>query len=63
MPRGSKESYSPKQKRMSQVEEGFEKKAASSKKAGRSDWSAVTKETGSTRGKKKSTVKKRGSVH
>lgn len=64
MPRGSKETYSPKQKRMAEhIEEGYEKKGAPSKKAKRIAWATVNKETGGSRGKKKTTAKKRGSVH
>lgn len=55
MPRGSKESYSPKQKRMARhIEEGYEKEGASSKKAARIAWATVNKETGGAKGKKKS---------
>ncbi|WP_413289658.1 hypothetical protein [Bdellovibrio sp. HCB337] len=62
--RGTKESYSPKQKRMAQhIEEGYEKKGASKKKAGRIAWATVNKETGGAQGKKKSAPKKRKNVH
>ena len=64
MPRGSKESYSTKQKRMAQhIEEGYEKKGASSKKAERIAWATVNKETGGAKGKKKASRKKTRSVH
>lgn len=64
MPRGSKESYSPKQKRMAQhIEEGYEKKGSPAKKAKRVAWATVNKATGGAKGKKKSTAKKRKSVH
>jgi len=63
MPRGSKEAYSPKQKRMAQhIEEGYKKEGAPSEKAERIAWATVNKETGGAKGKKK-TAKKRKSVH
>lgn len=53
MPRGSKESYSPKQKRMAEhIEEGYEKKGASKKKAQRIAWATVNKDTGGAKRKK-----------
>ncbi|MFV8249459.1 hypothetical protein [Bdellovibrio bacteriovorus] len=59
MPRGSKESYSSKQKRMAQhIEEGYKKKGASRKKAERIAWATVNKETGGAAKKKKSSRKK-----
>lgn len=58
MPRGSKESYSPKQKRMAEhIEEGYEKKGASKKKAQRIAWATVNKDTGGA--KKKKTQRKK----
>lgn len=49
--RGSKASYSAKQKRMARhIEEGYEKKGASAKKAGRIAWATVNKETGGAKG-------------
>jgi hypothetical protein len=59
MPRGSKESYSPKQKRMARhIEESEKKSGASSKTAGRIAWATVNKETGGAKGKKKAGAKK-----
>lgn len=53
MERGGKESYSSKQKRMAQhIEEGYKKKGASAKKAGRIAWSTVNKKDGGAKGKK-----------
>lgn len=47
MARGSKESYTSKQKRQARhIEEGYEKKGLSSKEAGRRAWATVNKETG-----------------
>lgn len=58
MQRGSKESYSPKQKRMARhIEEGYEKKGASAKKAGRIAWATVNKKDHGAKGKKKSSRK------
>ena len=51
--RGSKENYSPKQKRMAEhIEEGYEKKGATKKKAQRIAWATVNKETGGAAKKK-----------
>lgn len=59
MPRGSKESYSTKQKQMAEhIEDGYKKKGASSKKAERIAWATVNKETGGAKKKKKATRKK-----
>jgi len=47
MTRGSKESYSPKQKRMAHhIEDGYKSKGASDAKAERIGWATVNKETG-----------------
>jgi hypothetical protein len=57
MPQGSKDSYSSKQKRMARhIEEGYEKKGSSNKKAERIAWATVNKKTG---GAKKKSSKKR----
>lgn len=54
MPTGSKESYSPKQKRMARhIEEGYAKKGMGTKKAARIAWSTVNKETGGSSKKSK----------
>lgn len=72
MPQGSKESYSPKQKRMARHIEDSEKKSGkSSKSSERIAWATVNKQTGgaakkkggakkasSSRGKKKSGSKR-----
>lgn len=53
MPRGSKASYSNKQKRMAQhIEESEKKQGRSAKSAARIGWATVNKRTGG--GKKKS---------
>lgn len=59
MARGSKASYTNKQKRQAEhIEEGYEKRGVSSKEAARRAWATVNKETGggkksgSGRGKK-----------
>jgi plasmid stabilization system protein ParE len=61
MPRGSKASYSNKQKRKAEhIEEGYEKRGTSHKEAERRAWATVNKESGggkksgSGRGKKTS---------
>lgn len=55
MPRGSKESYSNKQKRMAQhIEQGYKSKGASDKKAERIGWATVNKQTGGAKGKSSS---------
>jgi len=62
MARGSKSSYTDKQKRMAQhIEEGYEEKGESSKTAERIAWATVNKETGGGQktGRKKSTTQKR----
>jgi hypothetical protein len=62
MARGSKSSYTDKQKRMAQhIEAGYEDKGASSKKAERIAWATVNKETGGGQKKtsKNSTSSKR----
>ena len=47
MPRGSKAKYSSKQKRRAEhIEEGYEKRGASSKEAKRRAWATVNKESG-----------------
>jgi plasmid stabilization system protein ParE len=61
MPRGSKSSYTDKQKRKAEhIEEGYEKRGTSKKEAERRAWATVNKESGggkksgSGRGKKES---------
>ena len=47
MPRGDKSSYTEKQKRQAEhIEEGYEKRGASSKEAKRRAWATVNKMTG-----------------
>ncbi len=47
MPRGDKSSYTPKQKREARhIEEGYEKRGASSKRAERIAWATVNKQDG-----------------
>lgn len=47
MPRGSKASYTPKQKRMARhIEEGYEKRGVGEKEAARRAWATVNDETG-----------------
>jgi hypothetical protein len=47
MPRGDKSSYTDKQKRQAEhIEEGYEKKGSSSKRAERIAWATVNKESG-----------------
>lgn len=59
--RGSKESYSPKQKRMAEhIEESYEKKGTTKKKAQRIAWATVNKETG---GAAKKITKKNKTKH
>jgi hypothetical protein len=56
MPRGSKSSYTNKQKRQaSHIEKGYEKRGVSAKTAKSRAWATVNKETGG--GKKKSAKK------
>jgi hypothetical protein len=64
MPRGSKESYSPKQKRMARhIEESEKKSGASSKTAARIAWATVNKETGGAKGKKKASSSRSKTRH
>ena len=59
MPRGSKSSYSSKQKRQaSHIEKSYRKRGVSSKKAGERAWRTVNKQTGGAKGK---TAARRGS--
>lgn len=52
MPRGDKSSYSSKQKRQAHhIEEGYEEKGASSKRAKRIAWATVNKQNGGARKK------------
>ena len=52
--RGSKESYSPKQKRMARhIEEGYKKSGASTEKAERIAWATVNKKDHGAKGKSK----------
>ncbi len=54
MPRGSKKSYSPKQKRTAEhIEDSYEKKGSSKKRAERIAWATVNKRTGGAKGRKK----------
>lgn len=54
MPRGSKEAYSPKQKRMaSHIEDSERKKGRPGKRAGQIAWSTVNKRTGGAKKKSK----------
>src|SRR5437868_13780396 len=47
MPRGSKEKYTSKQKRMAEhIEQGYESRGVSDKEAERRAWATVNKETG-----------------
>ena len=47
MPRGSKSSYTAKQKRKAEhIEEGYEKRGTSKKEAERRAWATVNKESG-----------------
>ncbi len=66
MPRGSKASYTSKQKRMAKhIEDSAKKRGASTKRAAQIGWATVNKETGggkktgSGRGKKMSTASSR----
>lgn len=59
--RGSKAAYSSKQQRMAEhIEDGYEKKGASKKKAQRIAWATVNKETGGARGKSKKSSRSSG---
>lgn len=50
MPRGDKSSYTNKQKRMAEhIEESYEKRGSSPKRAKRIAWATVNKETGGGR--------------
>ncbi len=58
MPRGSKSSYSSKQKRQAEhIEDSAKKKGRSSKTAERIAWATVNKQDGGAKGKKKSKKK------
>ncbi|MES2527892.1 MAG: hypothetical protein V4598_12440 [Bdellovibrionota bacterium] len=53
MPRGSKSSYSSKQKRQAEhIEESEKKQGRSSKAAARIAWASVNKQDGGAKGKK-----------
>ena len=55
MPRGSKSSYSSKQKRQaSHIEKSAKRRGRSTKTAERIAWATVNKQTGGAKGKKKS---------
>jgi hypothetical protein len=55
MPRGSKASYSNKQKRMAEhIEDSVESRGGGKKKAERIAWATVNKKTGGAKGKRKS---------
>lgn len=58
MARGSKSSYSSKQKRKAaHIEEGYKKRGVSSKEAGERAWRTVNKQDGGAKGKKSSPKK------
>jgi len=58
MPRGDKSSYTDKQKRQARhIEEGYEKKGRSSKRAAEIAWATVNKQDGG--GKKKASTRKK----
>lgn len=58
MPRGSKASYSAKQKRMaSHIEKSYKKRGVSTREAGERAWRTVNKQTGSAKGKSTSRSK------
>lgn len=64
MPRGSKESYSPKQKRMARhIEESAKSSGKGTKTAERIAWATVNKETGGAKGKKSAKSKRRSTTH
>lgn len=65
MPRGSKESYSPKQKRMARhIEDSEKKQGRSTKKAEQIAWATVNKRTGGAKKKAaKKTQSKKRTVH
>lgn len=57
MPRGSKESYSPKQKRMAEhIEDSEKKQGKTAKAAARIGWATVNKKTGGAAKAKKSST-------
>jgi hypothetical protein len=61
MARGSKSSYSNKQKRQaSHIEKSYKKRGASSKTAAKHAWQTVNKKTGGAKKKKSSARKSRG---
>lgn len=58
MPRGSKSSYSPKQRRKAEhIEESEKKQGRSEKAAERIAWATVNKQDGGAKGKKKTSKK------
>lgn len=62
MPRGSKSSYSSKQKRQAaHIEKSYKKRGTSTKTAEARAWATVNKKTGGAKGKKKSSTSKRKS--
>jgi hypothetical protein len=62
MPRGSKSSYSSKQKRQAaHIEKSYEKRGVSSKEAGERAWRTVNKQSGGAKGKKSKSATKRKS--
>lgn len=61
MPRGSKASYSPKQKRMAaHIESSAKRRGRSTKTAERIAWATVNKQTGGAKGKKSSRSRRAG---
>jgi hypothetical protein len=61
MPRGSKSSYSSKQKReASHIEKSYEKRGVGKKEAAKRAWKTVNKQTGGAKKKKKSSGRKSG---
>jgi len=62
MPRGSKSSYSSKQKRQAaHIEKSYEKRGVKSKEAGERAWRTVNKQSGGAKGKKSKSSTKRKS--
>lgn len=62
MPRGSKESYSPKQKRMARhIEESEKKQGKSAKRAAAIGWATVNKKTGGAKKAKSKTSTRKSS--
>jgi hypothetical protein len=60
MPRGSKSSYSSKQKRQaSKIEKSVKKRGGKTKDAERIAWATVNKQTGGAKGKKKKKTAKK----